>query len=121
MSYEISIKSDDKYTARIDRRKLYEYISTLPNIVHSDADHFVFRDPNVGTYMEIDLELVSEEGDSLDIRVTQERNCVRIHIPYYFLESTGAQIYEICFQIADRIGWKVYDEQLGNYLSRNTT
>jgi hypothetical protein len=71
--------------------------------------------------MEIDLEVVSDEGDNVeeDGREYPEVNCVRLHVPYSMLGNHPEQDYfPLAFTIAERLAWTVYDDQSGEPISR---
>jgi hypothetical protein len=68
--------------------------------------------------MEIDLELVSEDGDYIGDEPgasTTEINCLRLHISYgFFREKQLDQEYiPIALAIARHLGWTLLDEQTG--------
>ena len=101
MSYDLSIRADDRYSRMTAKAPLAAFIATLPNVK-----------------MEIDLELVSEDGDYIgDEEGASETdiNCLRLHIPYGFFREKGlAQEYLPTAQaIAKHVGWTLLDEQTG--------
>jgi hypothetical protein len=66
--------------------------------------------------MEIDLELVSEDGDYIgdeEGASETEINCLRLHIPYGFFRAEGfAEEYlPTALAIAKHLGWTLLDEQ----------
>lgn len=72
--------------------------------------------------MEIDLEVVSDEGDNIeeDGGEYPEINCVRLHVPYSMLgNQPGRDYFPLALKIAERLGWTAYDDQSGEPISRN--
>jgi hypothetical protein len=64
--------------------------------------------------MEIDLELLDEEGTSTDFgaRTPIELNCINFHIPYAFLNDNLAEAYlPLVASVAEALGWTVFDPQ----------
>ena len=119
MSYDLSIRSDDTFTDKADRVPLSAFISALPGVTRDTDWHFALEETSGGFRVEIDLELVSPEGDSLEAGPSDCINCIRIHVT-----SGGADVSEdisdsyrdVCSQIAAHVGWRVFDEQLGEYV-----
>ena len=119
MSYDLSIRSDDTFTDKVDRVPLSTFISGLPGVTRETDGHFALEESSGGFRVEIDLDLVSPEGDSLEAGPSDGINCIRIHVT-----SGGADVNnditesyrEVCSQIAAHVGWRVFDEQLGEYV-----
>ncbi len=78
----------------------------------------VFRHDN-DIRMEIDIELVNEEGDNIDDfdgPPSAETNCINFHIPYASADELDI-CYEIALQIAKALDWELYDLQLDQVIS----
>ena len=120
MSYDLTIKGDETYSLRISKADLDSFIAQLPGIKRNGSTGFVI-DERPKRWMEIDLEVVSEEGD-YDCDAASESdtiNCVRLHIPYAFLGNAIERDYlPTAFAIAGRIGWLLYDDQTGEPVLR---
>ena len=117
MSYDLSIRADDRYSRMTAKAPLAAFIATLPNVKPNGTSGFVLDDPPA-RWMEIDLELVSEDGDYIgDEEGASETdiNCLRLHIPYGFFREKGlAQEYLPTAQaVAKHVGWTLLDEQTG--------
>jgi len=115
MSYDLTIKGDDTYSLRTSKADLDSFIAQLPGIKRNGSSGFVI-DERPKRWMEIDLEVVSEEGDyDCDAAGASDTiNCVRLHIPYAFLGNAIERDYlPTAFAIAGRIGWPLYDDQTG--------
>jgi hypothetical protein len=115
MSYDLSIMADRKYSQMTSRARLASFIASLPNIQPNGYTGFILDDDET-RLMEIDPEIVSEDGDSLyrkegvDMAVV---NCVRLHIPYgCFCEDRFDKEYlPTALAIAEFLGWTLLDEQ----------
>lgn len=120
MSYDLSIRSDDTFTDTVDRAPLSAFLSGLPGVTRDTDWHFVLEEGSGSFRVEIDLELVSPEGDFLEGAPPDRINCIRVHVT-----SGGADVNEdisdsyrdVCSQIAAHVGWRVFDEQLGEYVN----
>jgi hypothetical protein len=116
MSYDLTIRPDERYSRMTAREPLSAFVATLPH-VKPNGTNFKLDDPPT-RWMEIDLELVSEEGDWIgDEEGADESriNCLRLHIPYGFLrrESFASEYLPTAQAIAKHIGWTLLDEQSG--------
>lgn len=116
MSYDLSIYGDDQYSRKTPKQQLAEFLRGLPNVKPNGPCGFVLDDPPK-RWMEIDLEVVSEDGDNIEEPDQEylEINCLRLHIPYgFFRERSFAQEYLATAQaIARHLGWTLLDEQTG--------
>jgi hypothetical protein len=123
MSYDLTIKGDDSYARSVPKEPTASFIAQLPDIKpNGDYGFALDRPPN--RWMEIDLEVVSEEGDSIREawREYDEFNCISLHIPYQFLGKAPERDYfPTAFAIADHVGWELYDEQTGEAVPREPT
>lgn len=121
MSYDITIRSDEKFSRSVPREKLAAFIAHLPSIKRSERPQFVLDD-KPKRWMEISLETADEDGNSLeeDGKTYETTNCIRLHIPYAFLGKRPERDYfPTCFAIADHVGWAVFDEQSGEDIPRD--
>jgi hypothetical protein len=121
MSFDLTVKSDETYSRRTLKAALDLFISQMPGIKPNGSRGFVL-DERPKRWMEIDLEVVSEEGENIkeDGRTYEEINCLRLHIPYAFLDDDiGRDYLPTAFAIADYIGWTLYDDQRGKPVPKN--
>lgn len=65
MSYDLTIKSDDSYSESTDLSELRSFIERLPHIVSNGETGFCYSEGE-RYYIKIDLEVVSEEGDTIE-------------------------------------------------------
>lgn len=121
MSYDLSIQSDETYSCNTPKAALDKFIAGLPGISANGEMGFALDDPPK-RWMEIDLEVVSEEGDSIaeSWQTYDAINCIRLHIPYPFLGKAIERDYlPTALAIAEFIGWPLYDEQTGEEVTRD--
>ena len=115
MSYDLSIMADRKYSQMSSRARLASFITSLPNIQPNGSTGFVLDDDET-CLMEIDPEIVSEDGDCLDgddgVDMA-EVNCVRLHIPYGCISADQfeKEYLPTALAIAEFLGWTLLDEQ----------
>ncbi len=110
MSYDISILSRSPGVS-IGKSELARQLAEAGWRADS-SNHFLFEGRE-GASADMDLAWAQqgaylEPGDKV--------NCLQIHIPYGFVESSLAEVLQQCHQIADALGWQVYDEQEGTHL-----
>jgi hypothetical protein len=122
MSYDLTIRSDETYSRATAREALDQFLLQLPGVKPNGKWCFALDDPPE-RWMEIDLEVVSDEGDSIaeDWKSYDTTNCIRLHIPYPFLGSALQSGYlPTALAIAEFVGWPLYDEQTGKVVTRGT-
>jgi hypothetical protein len=122
MSYDLTIRGDETYSRSTPKAALDGFIAGLPGITANGAMGFALDD-RPKRWMEIDLEVVSEEGDSIaeSWQTYDAVNCIQLHIPYPFLGKAIERDYlPTAFAIADFVGWPLYDEQTGELVPRDT-
>jgi hypothetical protein len=96
MSYDLSVRADENYSKSTAKQPLIEFMATLPNLRVNGLRGFVLDDPPK-RWMEIDLEVVSGDGDNIEEPDQEypELNCLRLHIPYGFF-AKGCFDRNIC-------------------------
>lgn len=125
MSYDLEIRSNDTYSEFTSFAALADFIGELDNVFPNGERCFARRDA-LGAWMEIDLEVVNVEGDNIE-EPSQEYpdiNRVSLHIPYSVIGEDRAAVREIVAadylptarDIAKHLGWKLFDNQLDEYL-----
>jgi hypothetical protein len=122
MSYDLTIRSDETYSQATAREALNQFLLQLPCVQPNGKFGFLLDDPPE-RWMEIDLEVVSEDGDCLleDWKTYDTTNCIRLHIPYQFLGSALESGYlPTALAIAEFVGWPLYDEQTDRIVTRET-
>lgn len=120
MSYDLSIRSDDTYSETVDRAPLSAFLSALPGVARDTESHFVLEEGSGGFRVEIDLGMVSPEGDFLEEAPPDRINCIWIHVTSGradVSEDISDAYRDVCSQIAAHVGWRVFDEQSGEYVN----
>ncbi|MBI3866622.1 MAG: hypothetical protein HY290_32470 [Planctomycetia bacterium] len=120
MSYDLTIKADETYSRMTSKSGLCTFIAQLPGIKPNGGSGFVL-DERPKRWMEIDLEVIEEDGYKLQEagRDYDAINCISLHIPYPFLGDAIERHYlPTAFAIADHLDWQLYDEQIGEDISR---
>jgi len=118
MSYDIEISSDDRYSGHAEFSRIAAFIAALPHITPNGSNGFLYE---VGdhSYMEIDLELVDAEGDGIEHASRDTINCIRMHIPYSYMQSGHnhpTTYFTLCTTIAHYLHWRAIDLQTGQDL-----
>lgn len=119
MSYDLTIKADKTYSRMTPRAELASFISQLPGI-KPNGNGFVLEEED-RLWMEIDLEVADEEGNNIEEegKTYNEINCIRLHIPYAFMNDTYERDYlPTVLAIAEHLGWMLCDEQSGKEMTR---
>jgi hypothetical protein len=119
MSYDITIAADDTFSQSVPFAELRQFILSSPGTEANGERHCRFGDGN-RLWMEIDLELVTEEGDMHDdCDISPTVNCVRLHIPYQYLgEHPELDYFPVAMRIAEHLGWRAIDDQTGESLQQ---
>jgi hypothetical protein len=118
MSYDLTIRADDRYSKSAPVGPLSQFIGQLTYIRANGDRGFAWEAPP-DRWMEIDLEVVNTEGDNIEEkgRTYPEVNCVSLHIPYgHFDDSRERPYLPVARTIAEHLGWKVFDDQKGRYI-----
>ena len=112
MSYDLSIRADETFSQFTSGSDLRSFIGQLQGVKPNGDWGFAFGDSK-SVWMEIDLEVVSEEGDYLEDGSPEESgiNCIRLHIPYQFSTDWQQTYLPAALAIADHLGWLLMDEQ----------
>ncbi len=116
MSYDLTIRSDAAFSNRVQAKIAMAFLGKCAGVVANGTSSFVLDD-RPSRWMEIDLDCVTEEGDSVEepLDEASEINCIRLHIPYPYLKAaTLNQGYlPLALSIANHLKWELYDEQSG--------
>jgi hypothetical protein len=114
VSYDLTARSDDTYSTRVVRNRASALVASLPNVHTNGPGSFVLQ-RGEEVWMEVDLELVTEDGDSLDHasqHPSAEINCVRFHVHAAF-QGTLDECIATAIRVATGLGWHLNDEQTG--------
>ena len=122
MSYDLTIRPDERFSEFKQLAPLVAFLTAQPHLKPNGDRGFALEDGN--RWMEIYIETVSEEGDSIEDESTDPDtfNCIRAHIPYARLGTQPERDYfPLLGCIAEQVGWQLYDEQGGAELSAEDT
>ncbi len=115
MSYDLTIKSDGSGHRSADLDSLDRSIRRIPGISSADGG-YRYRGEAADVYFEIDAFLADAEGD-LTQSDSREVNRVTVHIPAAFFDTSQKQALEVSRVIARVLGWRVFDEQTGQFVA----
>jgi hypothetical protein len=114
MSYDLSICGDERYERKTLKQPLIEVSLSLAGVKPNGSSGLVLDEPPI-RWMEIDLEVVSEDGDNIEEADQEypEINCLRLHIPYGFFRrpSFRQEYLPTALAIARHLNWTLVDEQ----------
>ncbi len=116
MSYDLTIRADEGYSRSVPVQSVSDFIRRLSSI-RPNGDRSFVLDDRTKRWMEIDLEMVSPDGDNMDEEGEEysEFNCIRLQIPHQGVGGAPAREYfPTALAIAGHLGWRLYDEQSGD-------
>lgn len=108
MSYDLTIQPKQANADSIRREEVESFISSLPGLRRDGANAFAYTGGKGSIFMSVYLD------DSPEIRD------ISISVPAAFTGSSGKAALLLCFRIADHLGWGVFDEQVGDFLNKET-
>jgi hypothetical protein len=95
-------------------------IAAMPGVTRTGHKSFVLDRSSAGIHVNVDL--AYESGEEEDpITEPDEVNSAGLMVPYPFLDKSGPVALEMAFQIAERLGWSVFDPQGDCELSREAS
>ncbi len=116
MSYDLTIRSDEKYSSYLPYDQVCSAIAGQPNISGSGPGFTFSRSRSY--HMEIDCENVSVEGDiGQSPKYSGKVNCISLHIPYSFFGKRPETYLAFALTIANALQWQVYDNQIGKLVT----
>jgi hypothetical protein len=119
MSYDLTIRADGHYSRSTPLAPLADFIDRLPHVRRNGPSGFVLEAPPA-RWMNISLEVADEHGDSVSVDESggDQVNCIRLHIPYANLgEEAERDYFPLAFDVAQFVGWQLYDAQTGEYVT----
>ena len=114
MSYDWTASADEQFSRFVPFAQASRKVASIADVRPNGACGFVLE-RGKSLWMEIDLELVSEEDDragAVGSRTPAHINCIRFHVPYAYQRGLDACL-EVAVRIAGELGWDLYDEQTG--------
>ena len=113
MSYDFRLQANSNYSVSHDIESTVAYLLDQANVKSNGKRGFVLDDPP-SRWMEIYLETVSDEGDSIEDGniVNNTFNCVNLCIPYGFLENQPVDsYYPLIKSLAQHLRWEAINLQ----------
>lgn len=114
MSYDLTARSDDEHSESIPRARVAAILAEMPDVQPNGRTGFTLERGD-DLWMGIDLEMVSDEGDSLELDHAEDAgatNCIRFHVPYGFIGQLDTCL-ATARDLAEQIGWELFDDQTG--------
>lgn len=121
MSYDLTARHDDRYSRSVSFYRASTLVAAISDVRPNGSSGFVLERGD-DVWMEIDLEAVNDQGDSIETPVDKtpsEINCIRFHVPYGQIEGLEPCV-EVALKIADGLEWQLYDEQTGDPVVRSS-
>jgi hypothetical protein len=116
MSDDLTIRPDEQYSCSTPKHPLLAFMRGLPGLKPSGTSGFALDD-SPDRWMEIDLEVVREDGDNIEEAGQEypEINCIRLHIPYghFRSEQFEREYLPTALAIARYVNSPLLDEQSG--------
>ena len=108
MSYDLNIQFDDEATASTDAPCVESFLQSYPGTRRLACNQWI-HEPNSSVHVEIDL-VPADDTDPNTI------NSIGVGVPYPFLPASGEPALQLSFTLAKRLGWRVFDEQIGEFI-----
>lgn len=107
VSYDVSIQPKDSGTTA-QRSRVESFIASLPGVRQESPGIFAYGDKRRRFHVHI----YTGEADTI--------GSVGVSVPAAFTGASGEQSLLLCFQIAEHLGWQVFDPQVGDLLDKST-
>ena len=107
MSYDLSIVPKDSKSV-IRRAQVESYIESLPHVQRGNDGVFDYGKPSRRMIVQIYVEQTETIGS------------IGVTVPAAGTKSSCEAALLLSFKIAEHLGWKVFDQQLGDFLDKNT-
>ena len=121
MSYDLTARQDGEYSRGVPFERASTLLAAMSDVEPNGSSGFVLERGG-DVWMEIDLEAVSEEGDSIEApgnEAPSEINCIRFHVPYGHIEELEPCV-EVALKIAGGLEWQLYDEQVCDDIAQSS-
>jgi hypothetical protein len=107
MSYDIFIQPKDSKSVT-PRAAVESFIASLPGVRQESSGAFAFGDKRRRLFVHIS----TGNSDTID--------SIGVSVPAAFTGSSGERALPLCFQIAEHLGWQVFDPQVGDFWDKST-
>ncbi|MDD5259201.1 MAG: hypothetical protein PHD29_04495 [bacterium] len=109
MSYDIDIHYDENHSKSLPKDEIKKFLQNRFQPMSEDATGLSYW-PEPDQQIQFYLGHGDEEKDFI--------NNISICVPYPCFERLGDKVFDVCFIIAEHLGWQVFDNQLGKYIKR---
>lgn len=107
MSYDVSIQPKDS-GATAWRSSVEAFIVSIPGVRQENPGVFAYADER----RRLHASIYTGEADTI--------GSVGVSVPAAFTGSSGEPALLLCFEIAEHLGWQVFDPQVGDFLAKGT-
>jgi hypothetical protein len=120
VSYDLEVRSDAEYSRAVPDPEMAAVVESLPGVTRTGQTSFVLDRLGAGIFVNIDLFFEAGE-DEPPAGEHHQVNSAALSVAYPLLDKTGPVALEMAFQIAERLGWSVYDPQGDCDLTRESS
>jgi hypothetical protein len=107
MTYDLSIRPNRTGKTSSSRGAVEFAIAKFPQFQKDGVGRFVCTD---GTRREL-MRIQFTDADLIE--------SIRVSIPVKSLKTDGVPVLDLCFQLANQLGWGILDDQMGAYIERD--
>jgi hypothetical protein len=115
MSYDLEIRSDDRYSESKPVDEVRRAIAATADVSPNVPDGFMIDRTEAGIWISMDVSFAGADGDRVD-PPPPDRNVVDMYVPAAHFDRSQSHLFTVAAEIARRLGWRVYDPQVGRYL-----
>jgi hypothetical protein len=119
VSYDLEVRADARHAKSVPLTTMASIVRGLPGVRSTGPTSFLLEDRPAGIHVYVDLAYDSGIEDR-PARQPGEINSVGLSVPYPLLDRSSPVALEMAFQIAEQIGWSVFDPQCDTTLSRES-
>ena len=119
LSYDLDVRADAEYSRAVPLAEMASFVQSLPGVTAIGPRSFVLDRHDAGIY--VNIVLVHQSGEEEDpVPEPDDVNSAGLHVSYSLLAKSGPVALEMAFQIAEKLGWRVWDPQGDCDVSRET-
>ena len=108
MSYDLTIEFDPERSASADLAAIETFLDGYPGTKRAGDRFWIHELP---PQIHIGIDLPSDDADD-----AQRFRSIGIHVPYPCLSASGHAALQLSFELAQLLGWRVFDDQIGEYI-----
>ena len=120
MSYDLDVRADQDYSKSAPLLQMAAIVASLPGVTRTGPTSFALDRVSADIHVNLDLVYESEQGEDSSL-TPNEINSVGLSVPYPLLEKSGPVALEMALQVAEKLGWSVYDPQGDCEVSRESS